>query len=126
MNRGGVSDIELGRDPDEEHRDALAREQLSLDDALTRVEEHGNDAWFDFAWHVVQEVARTNGTFIVDAVWDAGLGKPPEARAIGVVILRAVRERLIEPTDEYRPSAQPGCHKVPRRVWRSLIFEVSP
>lgn len=114
--------LALGVDPDEERRRALEHEQLDLLAALDTVEEHANGAWLDFAWHVVQEVARANETFIVDAVWEAGLGKPPEARAIGVVILRAVREGLIEPTDEYRPSAQPGCHKVPRRVWRSLTY----
>lgn len=121
-----MTQIDLGRDPAEERRTALDVEGQALADALQTVDDHANPSWVLYARHVVEQVARTNRTFIVDAVWEAGLGKPAEARAIGAVMKWAQRERLIAPTPEFRPSAQRGCHRVPRRVWRSLVFEAAP
>lgn len=118
-----MTQVDLGRDPAEERRVALDVEGQALDTALQTVEDHANPSWVLYARHVIEHVARTNATFIVDAVWEAGLGKPSEARAIGAVLVWAKRERLIEPTDDFLPSAQPGCHRVPRRVWRSLVFQ---
>lgn len=115
--------VVLGRDPEEDRRTALASEQLALDYALAQGAEHANPDWIDYAHHVIRQVALTHRTFIVDAIWDAGLGKPPEARIIGNVLVWARREGLIEATNEFIPSAQTGCHRVPRRVWHSLIFE---
>lgn len=97
-------------------------EQLSLEDALRRVEEHSPEGWIAFARYVVEQVARTNATFISDAVWEAGLGKTSNARALGPVMIWARKEGLIAPTGEFRKSAQAGCHGMPRRVWRSLIY----
>jgi hypothetical protein len=106
--------------------------QLDLDSeararaaAIQSADDHSNPSWNLYARHVIEHVARTNATFISDAVWDAGLGKPPEARALGAVMRWAQREGLIAPTNETRPSAQAGCHQMPRRVWRSLVFETT-
>jgi hypothetical protein len=103
----------------------LDSEARARDAAIATAAEHANQEWIAFAHHVVEQVARTNATFISDAVWEAGLGKPPEARALGAVMRWAQRERLIAPTNASRPSAQAGCHQMPRRVWRSLVFEAT-
>lgn len=100
-------------------------EAVARDAAIATAEDHAVPEWVAFARHVVEQVARANRFFIVDAVWEAGLGKPPNARAIGPVMQWACREGLIAPTSEFRPSAQRGCHRVPRRVWRSLVFEAT-
>lgn len=120
-----MTKVELGRDPAEERRIALDDEGRARDAALERVEDHANENWLDFAKHVIEQVALSNMTFISDDIWNAGLGKPSEARVIGTVIRWAQREGLIEQTDQFIPSAQPGSHCVPRRVWRSLVFEAA-
>lgn len=104
--------------------DANATEEaVARDHAISTVEEHAVPEWVAFARHVVTQVAREHEWFISDAVWEAGLGKPPNARALGSVMTWARREGLIEPTNEFRPSAQKGCHRMPRRVWHSLIYK---
>lgn len=114
-------ELELGHDPDEVGRHEIEARDI----ALAIVADHANETWLDFARYAVAQVALARPDFIVDAVWEAGLGKPPEARAIGAVMTWAKREGLIEPTNEFRPSNQAGCHRVPRRVWRSLAYAPS-
>ncbi len=59
----------------------------------------------------------------VDDFWrEARLDSPPEARALGPVILRAARLRLMEKTGEFRQSV--ASNLSPKPVWRSLIREV--
>lgn len=115
--------LDLTTDPDEARRLALDGEQAARDGALDQVAEHANDDWVEYARYVIRHVARTRRTFIIDAIWEAGLPKPPEARAIGSIIRDLGREGVIEATQDFIPSAQRGNHCVPRRVWRSLIFE---
>lgn len=98
-------------------------EAAARDAAIATAEKHAVPEWIAFARHVVEQVARANEYFISDAVWEAGLGKTTNARALGAVMTWARREGLIEPTDRVRRSAQKGCHGMPRRVWRSLVFE---
>lgn len=98
-------------------------ERDARDEAIATVEDHATPGWIDYARYVVRQVALANAEFISDAVWEAGLGKPPEARALGAVMTWARREGLIAPTDRVLPSTQAGCHRMPRRVWRSLIHD---
>jgi hypothetical protein len=49
-----------------------------------------------------------------------GLEVPPEARAWGAVMRRAAKEGLIVPTDRFRASTDPFCHRSPARVWVSM------
>jgi hypothetical protein len=119
-----VTQFELGLDPEEERRDALELERVATQLAIAQAEANAPEQWLHDARETVRHLAHAHPTFIVDAVWDTGLPKPPEARAIGPVMLWAAREGLIVGTDQFIPSAQEGCHGVPRRVWRSLAFEV--
>lgn len=97
-------------------------EALARDHAIATVEAHANPEWIAYARWMVERVARANEFFISDAVWEAGLPKVSESRALGPVMLWAQREGFIVPTNTTRPSAQPGCHKMPRRVWHSSIY----
>ncbi|MCK9250668.1 MAG: hypothetical protein M0P31_17025 [Solirubrobacteraceae bacterium] len=60
-----------------------------------------------------------------DEVWSqldwAGAGPPPEPRALGAVMRAAWKAGVIEPTEDYRPSNRPDCHRRPVRVWRSTV-----
>lgn len=97
-------------------------EALARDHAIATVELHAAEGWIDYARWVVTEVARANEFFISDAVWEAGLPKVSESRALGAVMVWAKREGIVEPTDRFRTSTQKGCHRQQRREWHSLIY----
>lgn len=122
-DRDGFVQLELGPDPEEQRRTALETERDATISAIERAEANAPDEWVTQADAALIDLARHAPTFIVDALWDSGLQKPPEARAIGNVMRRAARNRLIEATDQFLPSAQPGRHQCPARVWRSLVYE---
>lgn len=93
------------------------------DEGIERVERHADPAWLARALAAVRGLCETRETFIVDAVWETGLARPKgDARAIGAVMLRASREGLCEPTDQFETGTQEKSHGNPRRVWRSLTF----
>jgi len=80
--------------------------------------------WADAAFAVVCEVARVKPEFTPDDIWDAGLPKPIEARALGGVMRRASSKKLIEKTGRSQPTRQPESHGTDVTVWRSLIYGV--
>jgi hypothetical protein len=94
----------------------------SRDDALERAQDAAGRDWNALADAAIRRCAENNPTFIVDAVWRYGLPERSENRALGARMLAAVRAGVIEATSDYRPSARATSHKVPRRVWRSLIY----
>ncbi len=78
-------------------------------------------AWLCSALPVVQDLARTNREFTADEVWERLPEPPREGRQMGS-LMRLARERgLITPTPRDRPSARPGVHRAPIRIWRSCI-----
>jgi hypothetical protein len=101
----------------------LRAENEARDAAIERVEAHADDDWKAAALAAVELAARTRETFTGDDVWNMGLPKPREARALGPVMLGAARAGLITRTDEVRDSTQPGCHRGLVRVWRSNVYE---
>lgn len=111
-------------DPDEDpeaERARLARE--ARDEALRRVELNAEDEWKDRAKDALRAYARNHGEFASDALWDAGLEKPHEARALGPIMLWGQKEGIIAPTNRLQASTLISSHMMPKRVWRSLIFD---
>lgn len=97
------------------------------DRAVRRAEENADPRFTECAWRAIQRVAGRCQFFIVDDVWremqvDGLIPGTPDKRAMGAVMMRAVRAGYIKRTAEYQPSAQPQCHSNPRRVWRSLLI----
>lgn len=82
--------------------------------------------WARAALHAVAWVAERRERFTTDAVWGVlerfQVYPPREPRAMGPVIKRAQAEGWIDPTDEFRPSVRPVCHRQPIRVWRSSLY----
>jgi len=93
-------------------------------DGMGRVEDHAAPEWKDHALEAVRATARSGREFTVDDVWPnlAG-GATHDLRAMGPVMKRAQRLRLIEPTGRFELARRISCHKCPRRVWRSLICD---
>lgn len=101
-------------------RDTAAA-RAAADEAITRVDDHADPEWKDVAAQVVEAVARANPSgFTTDDVWARLDGRDVathEPRALGAVMRRLQRERVIRPTPHYRTSVRPQCHGRPVRVW---------
>lgn len=82
-----------------------------------------NEAWKISAYEILVKVATEKKEFTPDDIWDAGLQKPLEARALGVVMLRAKSEGLIEKTGRVQPTRQPESHGTDVTIWKSNIFK---
>lgn len=129
---GGDVDAPTHREQHERAEKRFDRESArsARDHAIARVERHADDGFNDAALGAIVRVAQRDERFIVDAVWqelartDAQLSTH-ERRAMGAVMLRAARENVIAPTEDFRASAQRHCHANPRRVWRSLIWRAA-
>lgn len=93
------------------------------DEALARVESH-SPHWRVFADLAVRAVARRQTRLSSEDVWREldrqGVPRPPEPRALGVVMRKAIREELIRP-DGWTTSTDPKSHADPMRLYRSLV-----
>jgi hypothetical protein len=103
--------------------DALAATK-ARDKALEQVERNADPLWKRNAWSVLLMFARTGDTFTTDDVWEYmnkhGMETPHEPRAMGAVMVKACRRKIIEPTDRYVKSQRPECHRRPIRVWQGV------
>lgn len=109
------------RRPARPHFDAEEGKQLR-DEGIANAEAGAPTGWPFAALQAVRWVARTHETFTPDDVWETGLEKPPEPRALGAVMLRAVKAGYCERTETYQPSRNPLQHHTPIRIYRSLLF----
>jgi hypothetical protein len=101
-------------------------------DGIQASEEHADEEWKELAFETVCSVARATLELTSDDVWRV-LGKTTEGThnlsALGPIMLRAKRERIIEPTGLFRTSRALGSEGgrgtlgKPARVWRSLIYQ---
>lgn len=68
----------------------------------------------------VDFVAVVNGSFMAEdvrlAADAAGLPKPPDGRAWGIVVTMAARAKLIRRIG-YGPQKAIGCHMAPKTIW---------
>ena len=104
-----------------------AKESASQrDDAEDRVERHADDEWKEAAFESVKTVARKKEFFTADDV-QADLEHKPvethELRALGPVMMRALKEKIAVQSGDFTRTTQVKCHRMPRRIWRSLIYD---
>lgn len=93
-------------------------------EGMRRAEDGVDEAWYRAALAFVTKYCRTHELMFCDDLWREGLEIPREARALGPVILQAVRTGVIERSGRYRPSV--GSNMTPKPVWRSLVYEGKP
>lgn len=92
-----------------------------------RMERRGdNEAFIEVALPYVRRVADEFRFFTVDDVSEEwvedgcpGGGMASDPRAWGLVMRRARKLRIIEPTSHFVPSRNETCHGTPRRVWQA-------
>lgn len=105
-------------------RDAQAGTELKRE-ALVRVDDHASDEWKEAACAAVRALAAAFPTITTDDVWrtvERDGVTTHEPRAMGAVMTRMARERVIVSTDSTIESIRPENHRRPVRVWRSLVF----
>lgn len=102
----------------------IAEATSARDDGIARAEEHAARDWKWHAYEAILRAAKKCPELIAD---DVQLEIPVEVtthegRALGAVMLAAVRNGVLEKTERFKASANPKCHKNPRRIWRSKIY----
>lgn len=81
------------------------------------------EKWKELAYKTLIEVAKNHKEFKPDQIWEAGLPKPKEARALGHIMSSGKRNGIIEKTGRVSPTAQPESHGADVTIWRSLIYQ---
>ena len=98
------------------------------DEAIDRVEEHADAEWKDAAYLACCFCAEIFPRFTTDMLWDM-MDKvfyryeTHEPRAMGAIMRRAARDKIIAATALYVRSDRPQCHGRPVAVWESLICD---
>lgn len=77
--------------------------------------------WRAEAALVIRAVAAAKDTFTSDDLWEAGLRRPPDGRALGPAMHAAERDLIAVRNGEWRVSARAINHKRRVWVWRSLL-----
>ena len=98
----------------------------ALEEALVRVETNADDEWKTTALRAVGWLAMTQPRFTTDDVWAVLVDREEathEPRALGPIMLRARKLGYITGTDDYVLSQRPECHRNPKKVWLSLLFD---
>ncbi|THA41784.1 hypothetical protein [Streptomyces sp. A1547] len=85
------------------------------DNAIAQVDANADAAWKSYALGFIAELSGRLDEFTTDDLWDAGLVKPREPRALGPVMRRAAKRGLITTTGQFRASRYRNCAPLP--VW---------
>ena len=101
-------------------RDPEAGDKLR-DAAIARAEENADEGWVEEALLRLERLAHQLDELTADDLWLTQLRQPREPRALGSVFRTAKDRGWIEPSDRFRNSQLPQCHRRPQRVWRSLL-----
>jgi hypothetical protein len=98
------------------------------DEAIDRAGRHADADWMLTVANAILRVAQATREFTTDAIWSYLDRYHPQAtthdrRAMGAALRAARADGIIDPTGRYAISTRPVCHRNPKRVWTSLIFE---
>jgi hypothetical protein len=91
------------------------------DQAIATVEAGASPEWKAEALETVYFVATHKDEFTTDEVWVKLKTKTRENRAMGAVMLTAVKMGYVRPTQRFTPSLRPSQHRRPLRVWESTL-----
>lgn len=100
-----------------------AEAAAARDAALSKVEER-SAPWRAVAWDALMAVAKRTVVLSSEDVWDEldrwGIPRPVEPRSIGPVMMRAVKEGVLEPLG-YDRGTDPKHHRDILRTYRSAV-----
>lgn len=95
------------------------------DNSIDCVDRNANIEWKIKAYMTGMRIAEREEFFVSEDIWQALLDEgvhTHEPRAMGAVMRRLQREKVIAPTGKYITSASPLGHGRPSLVWQSLIW----
>lgn len=99
--------------------------RAARDDALERVS-RPTPEWRAIAYLFLESLASRRPRLTSEMLWayllSRGVPMPPEPRAMGPVMLKAVRDGMLRPLD-YVPGRRVSAHGRPVREYESLIFK---
>lgn len=87
---------------------------------MTQATESAGEQWGAYAVAFIRTYATQNPTVFVDDLWEAGLERPAQPKALGPAMRSASAAGIITKTGEYRPSR--SSNLLPKPVWRSLVY----
>lgn len=94
----------------------MVRAQEIRDSQLARVDGAASDEWKDFARRAIWHCATTMTEFTVDDVWarleEVGATSPTEPRALGPIVMKAMRAGAIEDTGRMDRSTRRNASKI--------------
>ncbi|WMI33384.1 hypothetical protein SEA_PROVOLONE_64 [Streptomyces phage Provolone] len=102
------------------HIPTLKAAEAARDEAMRRTYENASEEWKAQALATIIVVADTLGEFTADDLWDAGLEKPVEPRALGPALRLAAREGYIRTSGNYRKSRYRNATPLP--VWQDATL----
>lgn len=105
------------------HIPTLKAAEAARDEAMERTYESAAEEWKAQAHATIIAVADSLAEFTVDDLWDAGLVKPDEPRAMGPVLRKAAFEGFIRQTGRYAKSRYRNATPIP--VWADATAPVS-
>lgn len=79
--------------------------------------------WKERAFATIIKVAESMPELTPDDIWDTGLEKPSEPRALGPLMNAAKGKGVIEKTGRVQPTRQKGSHGCDVTIWKSNIFK---
>ena len=86
------------------------------EEAMRRADEHANQRWSDECAHVIWRLAKSGDPFTTDEVMTImaeSQYKTHEPRALGPVVNRALRKKVIKPTGDYVKSTRRHSSPIP-------------
>ncbi|QFG10732.1 hypothetical protein SEA_ANIMUS_64 [Streptomyces phage Animus] len=105
------------------HIPTLKAAEAARDEAMQRVYDSAAEEWKAQAHATIIAVADSLGEFTVDDLWDAGLVKPDEPRAMGPVLRKAARDGYVRQTGQYAKSRYRNATPIP--VWVDATLPVT-
>ena len=100
-------------------------------EAIERVEANANRDWKDEAMEAIEWCAKQYPEFTASHVWfrlDAMRAESlieittHEPRAMGAMMLKALKERIVARTGRFEPSGRRTNHNRPMAIWASRIY----
>jgi hypothetical protein len=103
-------------------------EQMSLEDALIIVDENADKKWKEAAMNEVYLLCKTYPEMTTDDVWkrlESLDVATKEHRAMGPIMMKAVKNGWCRASGSYVKSERPECHKRPISLYISNFISVS-
>lgn len=105
----------------------VAKARANKREGMERVERNTDKQWAAYAYQAVVVISKYRPEFTADPVWALlaqwEVPPPHEPRALGPVMLKAVRSGVCVKTDRTRRSVLPQRNMRPIAIYRSKIYD---